>query len=58
MRETVLKLIPIKVLEKMASRFFVKEEINPTTGEMLQDFFRTDIGQLEKLLNKDLSHWK
>jgi hypothetical protein len=57
-RETVLKLIPRKITEKIAAKLFQKDEIEPITRKMLQDFFQTDIKELEKLLNKNLSHWK
>ena len=58
LRETVLRLLPRKITEKVASKLFRKEGIEPVIRKKLQEFFKADIAQLEQLLNKDLSHWK
>jgi hypothetical protein len=37
---------------------FKYPEMNPNTREHLRSVFHDDIRQLEKLLNRDLTHWK
>jgi len=57
-REFVMNLIPRKYLEKIASKMFDKNDIDPKTRTQLQAFYKKDIESLEKLINKDLSYWK
>jgi len=35
-----------------------KPRLNKDLESKLRDYFKDDIENLEKLLNKDLSHWK
>ena len=57
-REIVLKLIPRTISEKIASKLFKKDPISDKSKATLRKYFKDDIFQLEKLMNKDLSHWK
>ena len=57
-RETIIKLIPRNILEKVASKMFKKDDINPKTRNQLKAFFQKDISSLSEMLNKNLDHWK
>ncbi|SHJ11351.1 Sulfotransferase domain-containing protein [Tangfeifania diversioriginum] len=56
------KLMPKKLAQKLKNRLtgekqMEKEEMLPETRKQLIEFFRDDILKLEKLIQKDLSHW-
>jgi len=57
-RTFVFELIPRRYLEKIASGLFAKEEISEITRKKLIEFFESDIAELEKVIDKDLSIWK
>ena len=56
-RETVLKIIPRRFIEKAASKMFQKEPIDSETISQLKPFFENDIQKLQKLTKKDLNKW-
>jgi hypothetical protein len=58
----IKKFIPRKLVSEMKKRWtgekqMIKLEMDPKTRLELIDFFREDILKLQKLLNRDLSHW-
>ena len=52
------RIIPRKILERVASRSLEKVVISKEDLVYLKPYFTQDINKLEKLLNKDLSDWK
>ena len=58
LRVLALKCIPRKYLEWLGEKALVNETIMPDTRKMLYNYFQNDIKKLERLINKDLSHWK
>lgn len=58
LRRVILKLIPRKYLESLAKRILRKEEIDKTTIDYMKEYFKKDIGDLEKQLGIKLSSWK
>ena len=57
-REFVFKLIPRRILEKLASKLLQKDILEKETAQELRSFFLKDIEQVEKIIGKDLSTWK
>jgi hypothetical protein len=57
-RETIKIIIPRNLLEKIASKSLKRVVILEKYEKYLKPFFRDDVLQLEKLINKDLSKWK
>ena len=57
-REIMKKIIPRKILEKVASKTLVKTSILEEEMLELRPYFYDDICRLEKIINKDLSSWK
>ena len=57
-REVMKKIIPRKLLEKIASKSLKKVSISSEDITYLKPFFLKDICELEKLINRDLSNWK
>ena len=51
-------VIPRFLLEKLASKSLKKVTILKEDELYLKSYFLEDICKLEKLLEKDLSHWK
>lgn len=58
LRRGIMSLVPRSFLEKIASKLLKKEEQPEDATKYLQDFFNSDIGKLETLIGRDLSHWK
>jgi hypothetical protein len=58
LREFALKTIPRKYLEKVASKMFAKDQIDPQTRQKLQEYFKEDINELEKITQTNLKNWK
>ena len=56
-RETALKIIPRKYLEKAASKMFEKATIDTETLKHLKFFFKEDILNLQILTNRNLKRW-
>ena len=52
------KIIPRKLLERVASKSLVKTSISEKESLNLRPYFYDDICRLEKIINKDLSSWK
>ncbi len=46
-----------KKIKKIKTTNLVKPQMNPETRKELTSFFKEDILKLQKLLNRDLSHW-
>lgn len=57
-RELMKLIIPRFLLEKVANRTLKKMFISKEDEMDLRSYFYEDICKLEKLLKKDLSHWK
>ncbi len=58
LRELLKKYVRREWLEKISSKFMIKEKILDTDANFLKDYYQEDIHKLEKLLDKDLSIWK
>lgn len=60
LRKMVKTLLPKKVLQYLINRYFVKQKIEPDAElkTTLLAYYKDEIDKLEKLLNRDLSHWK
>lgn len=56
-REFLKLVIPRKFLENIARRTLVKNKINIDDENLLKKYFREDIVNLEKLINKKISQW-
>jgi hypothetical protein len=48
----------MRIAQKIQEKNLTRLTINPETKKELQKYFTVDIEKLEKLLNRDLSHWK
>jgi hypothetical protein len=48
----------IRIAAKLQEKNLERLSINPETKKKLQQYFEEDIQKLEKLLNRDLSHWR
>jgi len=48
----------MRIAQKIQEKNLTRLTINPETKKELQKYFTDDIEKLEKLLNRDLSHWK
>lgn len=57
-RKAIINTVPRSLLERVAKKMYNKSEIKEETRMYLRGFYREDIRQLEKLISKDLSHWK
>ncbi len=57
LREVVLRLMPRKYLEKVASKVFEKETIDSDVQNYLKSFFKDDILKLQLLIKRDLKNW-
>ena len=44
--------------EKINTKVKSPEPLSGVTIQMLKEFFKNDINNIENLLNRDLSHWK
>lgn len=58
----IKKLVPKKLVETAKKRWtgerqMTRQEMNFETRKQLIEFFRDDVRKLEKLIQKDLSHW-
>lgn len=58
----IKKLVPHKTVKFLKKRFtgenqMTRQEMNPETRKQLIDFFKDDVQRLEKLIQRDLSHW-
>ena len=58
----IKKLVPKKLVQAAKKRWtgeqqMTRQQMNPETRKQLVEFFRNDILKLEKLIQKDLSHW-
>jgi hypothetical protein len=58
LRKSALELIPRQYLEKVSSGFFKKDELPTDVIKMLNSSFESDILETEKILKRDLTHWK
>ena len=58
LRKIVMSLVPRPILENLASKVLEKSDMDLECRNYLRDYFKSDIEQLEKLIDKDLSHWK
>ncbi len=58
LRESLKRLLPRQLLERVASRFIEKEVLDEEIGQDLSEIFLEDVTKLESLLNTDLSRWK
>lgn len=50
--------IPIIVLENISSRFLRRLDLSTDDEIYLRRYFQEDISKLERLIDRDLSHWK
>lgn len=57
-RKIVMSLVPRTLLETIASKILVKENLDSDIKNRLKQYFTEDIVQLETILQKDLNHWK
>ena len=59
--KSALRRVPQKMKEKarriIDSSFYDKPAMDPALRSRLVDFYRDDINKLERLVEKDLSHW-
>ena len=53
----VLTSFMVLLNKKVNTRYSERPKINKPTDKMLRSYFKRDIEKLEKLINKDLSHW-
>ncbi|HET8886895.1 MAG TPA: sulfotransferase [Salinimicrobium sp.] len=58
LRTTVMSIFPRKTLETIAKGFFAKGEIDEDVKMNLKNYFKKDIVQTEKLIEKSLDFWK
>lgn len=58
LRDSALKLIPRKYLEKLSGKIFEKQYIEPEERKKLQSFFKKDILKLKLLVKRDLKNWQ
>ena len=57
-REIMKRLIPRRLLERVASKSLVYQSISQDDKLRLKPYFYSDICKLEKLIERDLSSWK
>lgn len=48
----------LRISQKIQEKNLTRLTINPETKAKLHEYFEEDISKLEKLLNRDLSHWR
>jgi len=60
MRSWAVKLLPMSLKETVVNLLFERKQkpkLSAETREYLQNFYRTDIQKLQRLINRDLSAW-
>tara|TARA_B100000886_G_scaffold340503_1_gene310582 strand:+ start:7774 stop:8622 length:849 start_codon:yes stop_codon:yes gene_type:complete len=59
-RKGIKTILPVSLLSLISSKYFSvksKPMISNTTAQKLKQFYKSDVFQLEKLLNVDLARW-
>ena len=57
MRETLERVVPKKLISRLGQTLITRQKQDQDERAQHIEFFRDDIGQLESILNRDLSHW-
>jgi len=57
-RQFLKEHVPMEILSKVAGRYLARLKLSEEDRMYLTDYFREDVGKLEKLIGKDLTHWK